>query len=141
MIPYFSRRIGLVGGTEVPIIAGGKVNGRVGNTNVGGLVVGTNDRAGVVDDEAVMARRPGEAEPLARVVDRRDRDRRAIRWDAVGSWLGGADFTYATSRFRGDKNFLVGVWGLATDRDGRRRRLDGATASRSTIRTTCGTSR
>ena len=26
-----------------------------------------------------------------------------------GSWLAGADFTFATSRFRGDKNFLVGV--------------------------------
>ncbi len=40
----------------------------------------------------------------------------------TGSWLAGADFTYATSRFRGDKNFLVGVWGLATGRDGSRRR-------------------
>ena len=29
----------------------------------------------------------------------------------------GADFTYATSRFRGDKNFLAGVWGLAAGRD------------------------
>src|SRR4030095_12122607 len=36
----------------------------------------------------------------------------------AGSWLGGADFTYATSRFRGDKNFLVGLWGPATDREG-----------------------
>ena len=45
MLPYFSRRIGLVDGSEVPIIAGGKVNGRVGNTNFGGLVVGTNDKA------------------------------------------------------------------------------------------------
>ncbi len=35
----------------------------------------------------------------------------------TGSWLTGADFTYATSRFRGDKNLLVGVWGLATGRD------------------------
>ena len=34
----------------------------------------------------------------------------------AGGWTGGADFTYATSHFRGDKNFLVGVWGLATDR-------------------------
>jgi hypothetical protein len=33
------------------------------------------------------------------------------------SWEAGADFTYATSRFRGDKNFLVGVWALATDRE------------------------
>lgn len=34
-----------------------------------------------------------------------------------GSWLLGADFTYATSRFRGDKNFLFGVWALATGRE------------------------
>jgi hypothetical protein len=35
-----------------------------------------------------------------------------------GSWLAGGDFTYATSRFLGDKNLLVGVWGLAMNRDG-----------------------
>ena len=35
-----------------------------------------------------------------------------------GSWLAGGDYTYATSRFRGDKNFLAGVWGLATGREG-----------------------
>jgi len=35
-----------------------------------------------------------------------------------GSWLTGVDFTYATSRFRGDKNLLVGGWALATDREG-----------------------
>jgi hypothetical protein len=34
-----------------------------------------------------------------------------------GSWLAGADFTYATSRFRGNKNFLLGVWGLTMDRE------------------------
>ena len=55
VIPFFSRRIGLVEGSEVPIIAGGKINGRVGDTNFGGLVVGTNDKRGVVPDEAVMA--------------------------------------------------------------------------------------
>jgi hypothetical protein len=35
-----------------------------------------------------------------------------------GAWSGGGDFTYQTSRFRGDKNFLLGVWGLAMDREG-----------------------
>ena len=104
-------------GSEVPIIAGGKVNGRVGNTNFGGLVVGTNDKRGVVDDEAVMAVgrvkqnlwRESWVGAIATVGDPLGRS---------GSWLAGADFTYATSRFRGDKNFLVGVWGLATGRDG-----------------------
>jgi hypothetical protein len=37
---------------------------------------------------------------------------------AANAWSGGADFTYQTSRFRGDKNFLLGVWGLAMDREG-----------------------
>lgn len=113
VLPYFSRRIGLVAGAEVPIIAGGKVNGRVGNTNVGALVVGTN-RAGVVDDEAVMA--------VARVKQNIWRESWvgaiASVGDPVGGsghWLAGGDVTYATSRLRGDKNFLVGVWGLATD--------------------------
>ena len=35
-----------------------------------------------------------------------------------GSWTAGTDFTYQTSRFQGNRNFLVGVWGLAMDRDG-----------------------
>jgi hypothetical protein len=114
VLPYFSRRIGLVAGAEVPIIAGGKINGRLGNTNVGGLVVGTNDRTGVVDDEAVMA--------VARVKQNIWRESWVGAIATVGDplggpgrWLAGADFTYATSRLRGDKNFLVGVWGLGTD--------------------------
>jgi Domain of unknown function (DUF5916) len=116
VLPYFSRRIGLVAGAEVPIIAGGKVNGRIGNTNIGALLVGTNDRAGVVDEEAVMAVtrvkqnvwRESWVGAIATVGDPLGRS---------GRWLGGGDFTYATSRLRGDKNFLVGVWGLATDQD------------------------
>ena len=38
LIPFFSRRIGLVEGQEVPILAGGKINGRVGDTSIGALV-------------------------------------------------------------------------------------------------------
>ena len=43
----------------------------------------------------------------------------ANRLSAFGrsnSWLAGVDATYQTSRFRGDKSFLAGVWGLATRR-------------------------
>jgi hypothetical protein len=115
VLPYFSRRIGLVAGSEVPILAGGKVNGRLGNTNVGALVVGTNDRTGVVEDETVMA--------VARVKQNVWRESWLGAMATVGDplgrsgrWLAGGDFTYATSRLRGDKNFLVGVWGVATDK-------------------------
>ncbi len=115
-LPYFSRRIGLVNGREVPILAGTKINGRAGGTSFGGLVVGTNDLTGVVEDEALMA--------VARIKQNVLRE----SWVGAigtagdplgrsGSWLAGADFTYNTSRFRGDKNLLVGVWGLATGRD------------------------
>ncbi len=117
VIPYFSRRIGLIKGNEVPIIAGGKVNGRIQNTNLGSLVVGTNDEPGVVEDETVMA------------VGRVKQNLWAESWLGAiatvgdplgrsGSWTAGADFTYATSRFRGDKNFLIGLWALAMDRQG-----------------------
>jgi hypothetical protein len=115
VLPYFSRRIGLVNGQEVPIIAGGKVNGRSGNTNFGGLVIGTNDKEGVIDDEALMT--------VGRVKQNLWRESWAGAIATIGDplghagrWLAGGDFTYATSRFRGDKNLLVGVWGLATDR-------------------------
>jgi hypothetical protein len=100
----------------VPIMAGTKVNGRAGGTNFGGLLVGTNDKPGVVEDEALMAvgrvkqniLRESWVGAIATAGDPIGRD---------GSWLTGADFTYATSHFRGDKNFLTGVWGLVTGRD------------------------
>jgi hypothetical protein len=124
VIPFFSRRIGLVSGQEIPIIGGAKLNGRIGNTNVGGVVVGTKDKDGVVPDDTLMA------------VGRVKQNIWAESWiggiasvgdplGRSGSWLGGVDFTYATSSFRGDKNLLVGLWGLATGRDG----LEGDTTS------------
>ena len=115
VIPFFSRRIGLVGGEEVPIIAGGKVNGRAGNANVGALIAGTNDKPGVVPVNSTMA--------AARVKQNLWSESWIGAIGTVGdplgrsdSWLGGVDFTYATSKFRGDKNFLAGAWALATGR-------------------------
>jgi hypothetical protein len=116
VLPYFSRRIGLVNGREVPILAGAKINGRAGDTNFGGLVVGTNDEPGVVDDEATMA----VVRVKQNILQESWVGAIATAGDPLGrsgSWLAGGDFTYATSRFRGDKNFLAGVWGLATGRD------------------------
>jgi hypothetical protein len=116
VLPYFSRRIGLVEGREVPIIAGTKINGRAGGTNFGGLIVGTNDEHGVVENEALLAvgrvkqniGRESWAGAIATVGDPLGRS---------GSWLTGADLTYATSHFRGNKNLFAGVWGLATGRE------------------------
>ena len=124
VIPYFSRRIGLVEGVEVPLIAGAKINGRIADTNFGGLVIGAGDKSGVVDQRTRMA--------VARVKQNLWRESYigalVTAGDPLGrpgSWLAGADFTYQTTRFVGDKNLTASVWGLATGRDG----LRGDTAS------------
>jgi hypothetical protein len=115
IIPFFSRRIGLVNGVQVPILAGGKLNGRLAETNVGALVAGTDRERGVVGERALMA--------AARVKQNIWAESSVggifTAGDPIGrsgSWLGGVDFTYATSRLRGSKNLLVGAWALATDR-------------------------
>ena len=117
MIPYFSRRIGLVGGNEVPLLAGGKINGRVGNTNFGGVVVAMDSEPGVVAGRTTMA--------VARVKQNLWRESHigviATAGDPLGrsgSWLGGVDFTYSTTSFLGNKNFSVHWWAVATGRDG-----------------------
>ena len=117
VIPFFSRRIGLVNGVEVPIIAGGKINGRIGDTNVGGLVIGTNDKRGVVADRAVMS----AVRVKQNILSESWIGAIATTGDSLGrpgSALGGVDVTYATSRFRGNKNLRAGAWGLLTSRNG-----------------------
>ena len=115
VIPFFSRRTGLVSGAEVPIIAGGKINGHVGDTNVGGLVVGTNDKSGIVDERSMMSavrvKQNIWSESWVGAI--------ATTGDPLGrpgAALGGVDFTYATSRFRGNKNLRIGGWGLVARR-------------------------
>ena len=43
-IMFFSRRIGLSGGQAVPVIAGGRVTGKAGPFDVGGLAITTDDK-------------------------------------------------------------------------------------------------
>lgn len=119
LIPFNSRRIGLVEGQEIPIKVGGKLNGRIGNTNFGVLTV----RTGNVDDLA-PASTMGVIRIKQNVLSESSMGMIATYGDPVGhdgSWLAGVDFTYNTSRFRGNKNFLAGVWALAMGRNG----LDG----------------
>ena len=55
--PFFSRRIGLLEGKEVPIDAGAKVTGKVGRTDVGVLAVRTGDLRDVVDEKNLFVGR------------------------------------------------------------------------------------
>ncbi len=125
LVPFFSRRIGLVDPVEgesakIPILGGLKMNGRAGNTNLGGLVMRTNN----VDNLGVPEATMGAVRVKQNVLEQSSVGMIATFGDPLsrgGSWLAGVDATYRTSAFRGDKNLLVGVWGLRNNRDG----LDG----------------
>jgi len=117
VLPFFSRRIGLSGANQVPIVAGVKVNGRAGGLAFGGLGIRTNsfESDGQSFDPTnmgVMRVRQNVLKEssvgfIASVGDPLNRD---------GSWMSGVDFTYQTTRFNGDKNFIAGAWALYTDR-------------------------
>ena len=116
VLPFFSRRIGLVAGEQVPIDAGAKVNGRVGSTSFGALAVRTRDV-----DTLPTASTMGVLRVRQNVLRESSVGMIATTGDPSGrsdSWLAGPDLTYQTSRFHGDRNFLVGVWALATGRAG-----------------------
>ena len=116
VIPFFSRRIGLLNGQQVPLDVGGKVNGRLGGTNFGALVTRTGGVDGVAPGTSV-----GVLRVQQNVLSESSLGMIATVGDpqgTSGSWLAGPDFTYQTSRFRGDKNFIAGLWGMAMDREG-----------------------
>jgi Domain of unknown function (DUF5916) len=115
VVPFFSRRIGLVEGREVGLLAGAKITGRLGETSLGALGVRTRRQGGLAPATTLGVLRLkrnvlGESWVgfLGTAGDPLGRD---------GSWLGGVDLTYHTSRLGGDKNFLVGLWGLALGRE------------------------
>jgi hypothetical protein len=116
VIPFFSRRIGLLEGRQVPFEAGGKINGRWGGTSFGGLAVHTRavDTLSAANTLVVVRLKQNVLrESLVGFI--------ATAGDPLGrtgSWMAGPDLTYQTSRFRGDKNLQVGVWALTLGRDG-----------------------
>lgn len=117
VFPFFSRRIGLFGSNEVPILAGAKINGRIGKTAFGGLGVRTKsfESDGQPYDATNMGvmrvrqnvLRESSVGIIASVGDPLNRE---------GSWMSGADFTFQTTRFNGNKNFIAGAWALYTER-------------------------
>lgn len=132
LIPFFSRRIGLVGlgeddQSEIPINVGGKINGRVGNTNIGALVVNTRkvDSLQIGDvDEDIKIHVPGTTMGSFRVSQNIFEESSVGLLGTFGdqlgrsdSWSAGLDFTYRTTNFMDEKNFFIGIWGLLNDRE------------------------
>ncbi|MGE0554234.1 MAG: DUF5916 domain-containing protein [Gemmatimonadales bacterium] len=114
LLPFFSRRIGLLEGREVPVRVGGKVTGQVGATRIGAIVARTGD----------VAEAPGSPMGVVRlshnVLDESSVGMIATAGDplAGSAWLVGADVTFRTSRLGGDKRFLVGASALKSERSG-----------------------
>jgi hypothetical protein len=115
LLPFHSRRIGLVDEQEVPLELGGKVTGRAADTSIGALGVRMGEEEGVAPETTMGVLRlkqdileESSVGMIATAGDPLDRDR---------SWLVGGDATYQTSRFLGDKNLLAGLWAIAMHTD------------------------
>ncbi len=117
LVPFFSRRIGLFEGEQVPIAAGAKVNGRIGNTAFGGLLA--NTRPFSHDESSYQSSTMGLIRMRQNILGESSVGVIGMMGDPQGrsaSSTGGADFTFQTTRFGGDKNLIAGVWGLKSDR-------------------------
>jgi hypothetical protein len=127
-VPFFSRNIGLLGGAQIPLNGGVKLNGRAGKFNVAFLDVQTRET--MVPPEVVQdLSLPSAVVPGTNLLASR------ISYDVndnlrVGTilthgdptvlrdnTLAGIDAVWRTSKFRGDKNFMVGLWTATTQGD------------------------
>ena len=114
LLPFFSRRIGLLNGRRVPLNAGFKMSGRQSGTAFGALIVRTGEL-----DTMTTAHTMGVIRVRQNVLRESSVGAIATFGDPLGlqnTWLAGADVTYQTSHFRGDKNLLFGAWAMGMDR-------------------------
>lgn len=116
--PFFSRRIGLLAGQEVPLDAGAKLTGKIGRNEIGVLNVRTGDLDGVADTENFF---------VARL------KRNLLQQSYIGAiFTGGdpvpgrsgqtygADLRLATSRFLGaSRNLNVNAYAVRSVNEGR----------------------
>lgn len=116
LMPFYSRRIGLYQGNEVPIQWGGKVNGKVKKTYFGSLFTQT-----AAVDSLVSGSKMGVVRIKQNILKESSVGMIATMGDPGArnqAWTTGVDFTYQTSSFGSNKNFLVGAWGMVNNREG-----------------------
>jgi hypothetical protein len=127
-IPFFSRRIGLLDGVQIPIDAGVKLNGRVGKWNLALLDVQTRETSvplQVVQDLNLSSPRVKGTNLFAGRVSYDFNENLRVgtiftHGDPEGlrqNTLAGVDAVWRTSKFRGNKNFLAGAWAATTQGD------------------------
>ncbi len=128
IFPFFSRRIGLLGGQEVPIDYGVKLTGKAGRTEIGVLNVRTRDAPGVDNNNLFVGRvRQNffEQSYVGAIFTGGDPARLSSSGtidDPVRSSSNntvGVDMRLATSDFLGtEQNMVFNAWGLKTNREG-----------------------
>jgi hypothetical protein len=105
-IPFFSRRIGLYEGRQVPVIFGTKLYGKIGRTNLAILDVQT-DRYGDLPGRNFLAARMTQdifsESKVGWIVTN------GSPTEAKNS-LVGVDFNYSSSKFLGNKNIMLAAW-------------------------------
>ena len=115
LIPFYSRRIGLYQGDKVPLVVGGKINGKVKNTNFGALFTRTGEVDSTLNPTNMGVIRVKQnifkESTVGLITTFGDPANRS------NSFTSGVDFTYRTSRFKGDKNMLIGAWGMYSNRN------------------------
>ncbi len=128
IFPFFSRRVGLIRGQEIPIDYGVKLTGKTGRTEIGVLNVRTRAAMGYDDSNLFVSRVRQNfleqsyvgailttGDPATVLPDQSDI---GIRRSSVNATMGG-DIRLATSNFLGSgRNMLVNAWGLKTTRPG-----------------------
>jgi len=115
LIPFFSRKIGLYQGKMVPLTVGGKINGKVKNTNFGALITRTGE-----PDTTLSPANMGVVRVKQNIFRESSVGFITTAGDPAGrsgSFTSGIDFTYRTSHYRGDKNMSIGIWGLYNQRE------------------------
>ena len=116
--PFFSRRIGLLDGEEVPIDVGAKLTGKMGRTDVGVLAVRTGDLQDVVEEKSLFVGRIKQnlfQQSYAGVI--------FTGGDPASGQSGqtyGADLRLTTSRFLGgSRNLDVNAYAVKSVNEGR----------------------
>jgi hypothetical protein len=105
-IPFFSRRIGLFEGNQIPVIFGTKLFGRLGSTNLALLDVRTDKAFGLSRENFIAGRISQNVLEESKVG--------LIFTNGSPSGgkntLAGFDLNYQTSKFLGNRNFSFGGW-------------------------------
>jgi hypothetical protein len=105
-MPFFSRRVGLYEGKQVPVVFGTKLYGKIGDTNLSILDVQTGKFEGLPSHNLLAARMTQNIFAQSKV-----------GWIFTNgsptgekNSLAGADFNYSSSKFLGNKNIMLAAW-------------------------------